>query len=295
MDYPALRNWRFEDRRQRYTQRDTMLYALGLGFGDDPLDQEQLRFVTENELRAIPAMVSVLCSPGLWLADPRTGVNWVRAVHGEQDIRLIGVLPSEGEVVGSNEVVAIADKGEGRGALIRLRRRLFQADADSSTAIGEVIQTLFLRDEGGFSASGEAASEPLETLPVFQADGPADVTIDLATLPQAALIYRLSGDYTPLHSDPKVAATAGFQRPILHGLCTFGMAFRATLAGLCGYRTECVRRLAARFTAPVFPGETVRFEFWRQDEIQYRLIATIPERDAVVLSNGIVELIEELQ
>ena len=293
MDYPALRNWRFEEKRQTYAQRDTMLYALGLGFGEDPLDADQLSFVTEKALRAVPAMVSVLCSPGLWLADPRTGVKWVRAVHGEQDIRLLGTLPAEGEVVGRNEVVAIADKGEGRGALVRVRRRLLEADG--STGIAEVIQTLFLRDEGGFSASGQATSDPLETLPAFRPDRPADVAVDLATLPQAALIYRLSGDYTPLHSDPGVAAAAGFPRPILHGLCTFGMAYRAALAGLCAYRTDRIRRFAARFTAPVFPGETVRFEFWRDDETRLRLTASVPGRNAVVLSNGIVELNAETQ
>jgi acyl dehydratase len=144
--------------------------------------------------------------------------------------------------------------------------------------------TTFLRGDGGFGGPSGPTPEP-HRLPERQ----PDISVDLPTLPQAGLIYRLSGDYNPLHADPAVAAGAGFSRPILHGLCTFGVAGRAVLRACCDNDQRRLGSFRARFSAPVYPGETIRTEIWRDAQtISFR--ARVPERDIVVLGNGLATL-----
>lgn len=286
LDYHVCKNWKFQDIFHRYEPRDTMLYALGLGLGCDPMRKEHLRFVYERELKAVPTMATVLGSPGFWSSDPRTGIDAVKLVHGEQDLRLYGILPPSGVLLARNRVVSITDKGAGKGAVMVTARELIDQDSGKNVAESRIVT--FMRGDGGFSEGGNSDPGP-EPLTPPPARSP-DIEVIYATLPQAALIYRLSGDYNPLHADPEVAAKAGFDRPILHGLCTFGMAARAALECLLGHDTGRLRRLAARFTAPVFPGEQLRFELWRTSDSTYSLRASVDARKAVVLDSGIVEL-----
>jgi acyl dehydratase len=282
IDYDKLRNWRFADITQSYTHRDTILYALGLGLGGQPTDPDQLRFVYEKNLLALPTMAVVLAYPGFWLKDAGTGVDWPRVLHGEQGIRLFKPLPPTGTVIGRARVTNLVDKGKAKGAYMYLERDIHEAA--SGEMLATLTQTAVLRGDGGFGGP----SGPTPT-PHAMPDRAPEESCDLSTLRQAALIYRLSGDENPLHADPEVAKAAGFPRPILHGLCTFGVVGHALLKLCCGYRPERLRAMAGRFSAPVFPGETIRTEIWREDgAVSFR--ARVIERDVVVLNNGRAEV-----
>jgi acyl dehydratase len=287
LDYQSVKNWDFGAITHTYTQRDTMLYALGIGIGAQPLDPGQLRFVLEQDLQAVPTMVSVLGSPGFWWRDPRTGADWVKLVHGEQSVRLLKPLPVAGQIVARNKVVSITDKGPGKGAIAVIAREL--RDQDSGELIAEGRNVTFLRGDGGFSAKDGQSDAGPESLPATPDRAP-DIEVELETLERQALIYRLSGDYNVLHADPAVARAAGFTRPILHGLCTYGMAAHAVLKAVCGYDAARIRALSVRFTAPVYPGETLRFQLWHRDSGSLQLRARVDARDVVVLNNGLVEL-----
>jgi len=287
LDYEICKHWTFPDLVHRYTERDTMLYALGLGFGQDPLDRGALRFVYEEALQAVPTMAAVMGSPGIWWRDPKTGADAVKLVHGEQDVRVLRPLPVKGCVVARNRVVSLTDKGAGKGAVAVVLRTL--VDAASGDTVAESRNVTFLRGDGGFSANGGKSDPGPEPLPAVP-ERAADVEVGYATRPEAALIYRLSGDVNPLHADPGVAAKAGFGRPILHGLCTYGMAARAVIEQVLDHDAARLKRLALRFTSPVWPGETVRYELWREGAALLRLRACVDARKTVVLNNGVVEV-----
>lgn len=277
IDYQKLMSWRFPEIEQRYAARDTILYALGLGCGADPTDKEELRFVYEEGLCALPTMGAVLATPGFWLKDPATGVDWKKLLHGEQSLRIHTPLPPAGTVTGRTRIKEIIDKGA-KGAFVYSEREIF--DTVSGAHLCTARATTVLRADGGFGGPSGPVPEP-HALPAR----PPDLCLDLGTLPQAALIYRLSGDDNPLHADPGVAAAAGFPRPILHGLCTFGIAGRAILKACCGGAPTRLLELQVRFSAPVFPGETIRTEIWR-DGAALSFRARVVERDIVVLNNG---------
>ena len=276
IDYEVLLNHRLPDVHQHVTAHDTILYALSVGFGQDPLDPRQLDFVDQHRaLRAVPTAAVVLGHPGSWLADPATGVDAVQLVHGEQGVVLHRPLPASGEVIGRSRVTGLVDKGPGRGALLYSEKQLLLAATGERLATA--TSTTFLRGDGGFGGpSGQV--RPPHSMP----DGPPDWVMDLPTRPEQALLYRLNGDDNPLHADPAFAARAGFPRPILHGLCTLGVVGHALLATLGGYDAERFREMHLRFTAPVFPGETIRTEGWHDGSFRARVV----ERDVVVVGNG---------
>lgn len=277
-DRDTVLNWSIPAARQTYTARDTMLYALGIGMGADPCDEAELPFVQERGLRAFPAMAVVLAHPGFWMRDPGTGIDWARVLHAEQSIRLLQPLPAAAAVRSTSRVTEIADKGEGRGALLRQEREIRLEESGALIAV--VTQLAFCRGDGGCGGPTEL-SQPALSLP----QRAPDMTHRLSTLPQAALIYRLSGDYNPLHSDPQVAARAGFDRPILQGLCTLGVALRSALGQVRSYDTDLVREIDVRFVAPVYPGETIRTDIWDEGgTVWFR--AFVEERDTLVLNNG---------
>jgi acyl dehydratase len=287
LDYHAVKDWNFGLIDHAYTERDTMLYALGIGMGADPMDEGELKFVFEKSLQAVPTMASVLGTPGFWWKDERTGVDWVKLVHGEQSLRIIKPLPAAAAIVSSNRVVSITDKGAGKGAIVLIEREL-RAKADGAL-LARNTTVSFLRGDGGYTQKSGRSDPGPEALPLVPERSP-DLEVSLATLPRQALIYRLSGDYNALHADPGVARAAGFAQPILHGLCTYGMAAHAVLRAVAKYETAAIRGIAVRFTAPVYPGETVRFQMWHRDSSSLHLRARVDGRDAVVLNNGLIEL-----
>jgi acyl dehydratase len=276
----AVRNFRFETVAQAYTRRDSMLYALGLGYGSDPTDPAQLAYVYENDLRAVPSMCCVLAHPGMWVNNPALAIDWLKILHGEQSFEIHHPIPPEGTVVGTCENVAVEDKGAGRGAILHQVKKLH--DKGSGELLATVRSVLFMRGDGGCGSFGEVP-EPARPLPER---APSSVR-EIATLPQSALIYRLSGDYNPIHADPEAAAKAGFEAPILHGLCTLGVATRALLSAFANGAPERLKSLSLRFSRPVFPGETIRTEFFDSGaEVRFRSRAV--ERDVIVLDRGSV-------
>jgi acyl dehydratase len=285
LNYEAVKNWPFQEITQAVTPRDAMLYALGIGMGADPMDRGQLRYVYEKDQLAVPSMAAVLCTPGSWMRDARSGVDYLKVVHGEQDMRVFRPLPTEGTVRAVSRITRILDKGAGKGAVVEQVRDIHDA---GGALLASVRQITFARGDGGYTAQGGRSDDAPESLPAVPERAP-DAEVELASVPQAALVYRLSGDYNPLHSDPDVAARAGFPRPILHGLCTYGMAVHAVLRQACAYDPARLRRMAVRFSSPVFPGETVRFQLWNA-EGGVHLRARVDARDVVVLNNGWFEL-----
>ncbi|MGI3211136.1 MaoC/PaaZ C-terminal domain-containing protein [Roseovarius tibetensis] len=280
IDYDHLMNFDIPEVTQSYGPRDWGLYALSVGMGQDPAAMDELAYVAalEDQRRVMPAIINVLGHPGFWLADPRTGVDALRLVHGEQGMTLHADLPEEATVTGKTRVTGLVDKGTGRGALLYHEKTLH--DTRTGLHLATCRGTTFLRGDGGFGGP-TGPTKTAHTLP----DRAPDHVIDTPTRPEQALLYRWNADPNPLHLDPRVAERAGFDRPILHGLCTFGIAARALLATLCGYDAARFGSMDARFTAHVFPGETLRTEIW--DDGSFRTIAC--ERDKVVVGNGIFQ------
>ncbi|WP_449043047.1 MaoC/PaaZ C-terminal domain-containing protein [Paracoccus sp. (in: a-proteobacteria)] len=264
---------------QAYTERDTILYALGIGIGHDTTDLGQVGFVYEKGLKAVPTMAVVLGETMDWVQDPGLGMDVVQALHGEERVILHRPLAPEGRVAGQTQVIGLADKGAGRGALVHSRKEL--RDAGTGALIATTLRTAFARADGGFGGVHGETPAPLPPVP-----GRApDLTCELPTVPQAALIYRLSGDRIPLHADPAVARAAGFDRPILHGLCSLGIACHAILRLVCDYDPARIAEIGCRFSAPVFPGETLRVELWRDGRaVHFRALAA--ERGVVAMTNG---------
>jgi acyl dehydratase len=274
----AVRNFRFETVAQTYTRKDTILYALGLGYGSGPVDPAQLAFVYEDNLRVVPSMCCVLAHPGMWVRDPALGIDWLKILHGEQSFEIHNPIPPEGTVVGAYENVAVEDKGAGKGAILHQVKKLH--DQASGQLLATVRSVLFMRGDGGCGSFAEVPA-PAQPLP----ESPPSSVCEIATLPQSALIYRLSGDYNPIHADPGEAAKAGFEAPILHGLCTLGVATRALLSTFANGAPERLKSLSVRFSRPVFPGETIKTEFFGAgSDVRFR--SRVVERDIIVLDRG---------
>ena len=282
INYERLINWNIPEVEQRLTKRDTILYALGVGLGADPCDAGQLRFVYEEALQALPTMAVILGYPGPWHAHPDTGITRSHVVHGEQGFRIVNPLPVEGNVVGKTRVTGVVDKGKDRGALVMTECTV--REKASGNVLCALTSTTFCRADGGFGGPDGPVRAP-HALP----DTAPQHVCDLPTLPQAALIYRLSGDTNPLHASPAYAIKAGFKMPILHGRCIFGIAGHAILKSLCGYDPARFIAMEGRFSAPVYPGETIRTELWREGNVvSFR--ATVPARGVTVLNNGRAEI-----
>lgn len=284
IDYDALMAREFPVIEHSYTEKDTILYALGLGLGTDPLSRSHLRATYERAegFGALPAMVNVLAYPGFWAMQPDTGLTWQKILHGEQSLTLHAPLPAAGTLLGQTKITGIVDKGEGRGALLYSEREL--TDKETGQRIATVASTSFARGDGGFGGP-DGPVKPVQPAP----EGTPDVVFDFKTPESAALIYRLSGDFNPLHADPEVAAQVGFDRPILHGLCTLGVASWSITEALADGDFSALKHLELRFTSPVYPGETVRTEMWRDHDV-VQFCARVPERDVVVLNNGLAKL-----
>ena len=279
IDIARLKNLAPAAFEQHYGSDDTILYALAVGLGDTADDPRQLSFVYEANLRALPTMGLVLGDPGFWLQDPATGIDWPQVLYGEVSVDLHSTLPSSGKVISTTRVDEIVDKGAAKGALLYTTREI--ADRESGRPLCTVKSTYVCRAEGGFGGSAAPSRAPIP-LPTR----PADERVALTTRPDSALLYRLTGDRNPLHADPAVARRAGFPRSVLHGLCTFGVAGHALLRTLCGYQSERVLGMGARFVAPVYPGDALLTEIWREGAGQAVFRCSVPARGETVLSHG---------
>jgi acyl dehydratase len=267
---------------QAYEPKDCMLYALGVGLGHDPTNEDELAFVYEKKLKVLPTMATVIGHSGSLARNPNAGIDWVKVVNGEQSFTLHRPLDASDVIVGHTRLVEVIDKGAGKGALLLTERKI--TDKKTGEAIATVAQTIFCRGDGGFGGPPRDAPPP-HPIP----ERKPDAVCDLGTRPEMALIYRLSGDYNPLHAEPAFAKAAGFERPILHGLGTFGVSGHAVLKTICGYDPARVTAFAGRFSAPVYPGETIRTEMWRDGHVvSFR--ARVVERDVIAINNGRAEV-----
>ena len=281
-DPRSLLGKEFPTIRQSYTEKDCILYALGVGMGIDPLDENCLAFVYEDGLKVLPSQAVVMAHPGFWAKEDDTGLDWVKVLHAGQEIILHQPFPASGTVEATTRVREVIDKGERIGALI-LSDRVVR-DVETGADLCTLVTTILARGDGGFSGERKTSAKP-DPVPARA----ADMVCDLPTLRQQALLYRLSGDYNPLHAVPEIARAAGFREPILHGLCTLGVATHALLKSCCDYDPTRFRRLRLRFSAPVYPGDTIRTEIWREGGDGARAWAfrcKSVEQDKIVINNG---------
>jgi len=284
LDYDRLMSLPPREDRGSYGPRDAILYALGVGVGaGDATSPSSLSYTYETGLRVLPTMAVVIGYPGFWLMEPQYGLDWKRVLHGEQTVELHQPLPAAAEVVSRLKIDAIYDKGAAKGAILYSTREIVEAGGGAKLAT--LRSTSFLRGDGGFGGRADGAPKA-HVIPDHRAP---DLTIDIGTRTDQALLYRLSGDLNPLHIDPAVARRAGFERPILHGLCTYGIVGRALLASLCSHEASAFKKFAVRFSSPVFPGETIRTEIWRESPGVAAARARVVERNVRVVDNGVFE------
>ncbi len=284
--YPDILNQKTAPRTFSYDDKDVMLYALGIGLGADPLDERELAFVYEKGLKVVPTAATVLAAgaraargeaveqaPGHRVSQ----INFLMVVHGEQKVELHKPLPASGAFTATSRTIGAYDKGKDKGAVV-INETVWTDEA------GEKVATLtgstFARGDGGFGgpSEGQPAPHPTPTRA-------PDLSLDFATRPDQALLYRLNGDRNPLHSDPDVAKRAGFERPILHGLCTYGITCRAVLAAITDYDADAIASHEARFSAPVFPGDVITVDLWRDDKV-ISFEARVKARGVTVIKNG---------
>lgn len=284
--YPDILEQKTEPRTFTYGDKDVMLYALGIGMGRDPMDERELAFVYEKALKVVPTAATVLAAgagrraagqveqkPGLRVSQ----LNYLMVVHGEQKVELHKPLPTTGSFTATSRTIGAFDKGKDKGAVV-INETVWTDEA------GEKVATLtgstFARGDGGFGGPTDGAPEP-HRVP----DRKPDLSVPFDTRPDQALLYRLNGDRNPLHSDPDVAKRAGFPRPILHGLCTYGVTCRAVLQEICDYDPARILSHQARFSAPVFPGDVITVDLWKDADV-VSFEARVLDRGATVIRNG---------
>ena len=274
--YPEILSLKSDPQPFAWTDRETMLYALGIGMGADPMNEQELPFVYESGLKAVPSMATVVA----WGAGPpagRMGINYLLVVHGEQKVEFHKPLPTEARITAEGRVIGAYDKGD-KGAVIYNETVL--KDARTGEKIATLTGSTFARGDGNFGGPSDGAPEP-HAVPTRA----PDMTLEFPTRPDQALIYRLSGDRNPLHADPKIAKVAGFPRPILHGLCTYGITCRAVLQAYCDFDPTKVKSHQVRFSSPVFPGETIAVDLWKDGDV-VSFEARVKERGVTVIRNG---------
>ncbi|MBV9548568.1 MAG: MaoC family dehydratase N-terminal domain-containing protein [Alphaproteobacteria bacterium] len=287
IDYDDMMQSGAECLSASYDEKDVMLYALGVGFGRDPLDPNELAFVYENVeggLKVPPTFASVIARgeapPERQRMPQKSQINFMLVVDGERRITMHKKLPPRCEVLADERYLDILDKGEGKGAVL-IQERVVREKA-SGEKLFTIVSSIFARGDGGFGGKAQGGP-PLHEIP----QRAPDLVKECDTRSDQALLYALSGDRNPLHRDPKIAQLVGFPRPILHGLCSYGTACRAILSTVAQYAPERITQFDVRFSKPVFPGETLAVEIWTDGgAISFR--ALVKERPGtVVLNNGL--------
>jgi len=273
--YEQLMSVRIAGARVRYSDRETLLYALSVGMGRDPLDARELPYVYEGgTLKTLPSMATVL----MRIPVLESGLDLTGLLHGAQWLRLHRPLPPAGELLCDSRIAAVHDKGAGKGAIVLMEASA--RDAAEGMPLFTATSVLVARRDGGCGGPGGSPARP-HAIPERAPDG----TVRLETRPEQALLYRLNGDRNPLHADPGIASRAGFRAPILHGLCSYGSACHGLLQAVAGYDHRRITGLDVRFTSPVFPGETLELDYWR-DGATVSFRCRVPGRDVVALDNG---------
>jgi len=279
INYDEIMSLKSENIEISYTDKDSILYGLGVGLGNDPMDIDELKYVYENGQIALPSMATNFQYHSSLLMSAK--LNFVMVVHGEQKLSIINPIPVSGDFLADMKVLNCFDKGASKGAIIDVETTV-KLKSDG-TEICKLISTTFARGDGGFDGP---ESPPQE---IFEPEGSPDIVDEIATKPDQALIFRLSGDYNPLHSDPNFAKAAGFPKPILHGLCTYGVACRSIVKTACDNDVKKLKSFNCRFSSPVFPGETIVTEMWKNgNDVNFQ--SKVKERDKIILKNGVSEI-----
>lgn len=282
IDYPAILELRETGKLYSYAERETMLYALGVGLGRDPMNTAELPFVYERDLRAVPTLATVVAW-GAGVPTDKLGVNYKLVLHGEEKTILHRPMPVAATLIADSGVVEVYDKGKGKGAII-VRETVLRDEADGEP-VATLLRTIVARGDGGTGGSNAPTPRP-HAIP----DREPDKIVEYQTAGNQAAIYRLSGDLNPLHIDPERGKAAGFPGPILHGLCTYGFTCRAVLEAFCGFDPDPIASHEARFSAPVFPGDALRVRMWQEDEKTVSFEADVPMRNVTVIRNGLTRL-----
>ena len=263
-----------------WNRDQVILYHLGVGAGVPPTDPGELEYTYEKNLKVLPSfgVIPVFGSMGGLANTPGMDFNFAMLLHGEQDLEIHRPIPPEAKITSKGKVKEIWDKGKGALVVLEMESR-----DQSGTPLFTNRFSLFLRGEGGFG--GEPGPKAGNKPPGRDADG----VVEVATLPQQALIYRLSGDKNPLHVDPEFAKLGGFDRPIIHGLCSYGIVCKAIVDNVLGGDTAKVARWQARFAGVGFPGETYRISYWREGD-RILVEANSKDRGAPIISNAAVSV-----
>ncbi|WP_046302226.1 MaoC family dehydratase [Mycobacterium sp. UM_Kg27] len=265
-----------------WTATNVQLYNLALGAGSDPMDPRELSYVVDRTPQVLPTFGCVAASfnevdpPKVsW---PGIEIDLAKILHASEKVTVPAPLPPSGSARAISRIVEVWDKG--KAAVVVLETSVTSTDG---TPLWTQHRSIFARGEGGFG--GERGPSTSSELP----DRAPDFEVDIPVSPQQALLYRLCGDRNPLHSDPAFAAAAGFDRPILHGLCTYGMTCKAAADTALDGDAGAVRSFGARFAGVVFPGETLRARLWKDGD---RLVGNViaPSRDDAAILND-VELV----
>jgi len=282
IDPNKARGARLADGESSYDRDAVILYHLGVGAGVPATDPKELEYTYEKHLKVLPsfAVIPAFGSMGGIASVPGLQFNFAMLLHGEQEVIVHRPLPVEAKLHTSAHIPEIYDKG--KAALVILEAQA--KDAATGQPLFTNRFSLFIRGEGGFG--GDSGPKVGNAAPERAPDG----VVERKTLPQQALIYRLSGDKNPLHADPEFAKLGGFDRPILHGLCSYGIACKAIVDEVLGGDVSQVARYQARFAGVAFPGETYRISYWRDGAKRVLLEAASAERDAKIISNAVIEL-----
>ncbi len=276
IDYEALMAVSMSDIPINYDEEDAILYALGIGLGGNPRDPRELPYVFEQRgPHTVPTFASMLFPDTILM---ESGCDVRQVLHRTQTLELFRPLPPIGNLLVNQKVIGVIDRGEGKGAEVEIESELRRASDD--TVICNLGNRIIARADGGFGGPPPIVRER-HKMP----DREPDLVCDLPTRPDQALLFRLSGDLNPLHVDPLVANEAGFDSPLLHGRCTYGIACHAVLKTVCDYDFTLISGFDARFSSPVFPGDIVTTEMW-QDRNIVSFRCKVNARNAVVINDG---------
>lgn len=283
LSYDQLSALKNLGQKYSYSDREVMLYAYGIGLGGDPMDEKELAFVneayfTDRPLKVVPTFASVAA----WGSGPgEMHLNKVMVVDGERDITFHKPMPVAANITADSSVLGVFDKGKDKGLVIRHQTVLKD---EKGAPLATLVASRFARGDGGIGGPSEGQPEPHQV-----PSRAPDRSIDITTRPDQALVYRLCGDRNPLHSDPEFAKRAGFPRPILHGMCTYGITCRGVLQTYADYDASAFKRHAVRFSSPVYPGETVSMDLWKDGNV-ISFEAKVKARGVTVIKNGRTEL-----
>ena len=284
IDVARLLDLKIDNVCRNYSRLDARLYALSIGFGSDPLNESELDFVTDRtDFKTVPSMATIFAGVIMELTN-MCHLEWPElALHGEQRLDILAPLPESAELIISGAIPEVYDRGENKGAEIHMSMEA--RIVGHSEPLFRATYVTIARGDGGFGGAKPKWDRVSRKMPNKE----PDKVWEFKTQRNQALLYSLNGDPNPIHVEPKIADSAGFVAPIMHGLGTYGMACRAVLASYCNYEPQRMKSFNVRFSAPIYPGEQLAVEMWRKDNaVSFQAMSK--ERRVIVLKSGLCQL-----